>query len=103
MTRYAMMHWKYAAIVVALLIAPLAFALGSNGASQSAATKREKPAASHTAEGNGERIFQQNCSRCHRAPEGFPPRISGTVVRHMRVRASLSEKDARALLRFLNP
>ena len=37
-----------------------------------------------------QRIFEQNCSRCHTAPEGFSPRISGTIVRHMRVRASLA-------------
>jgi cytochrome c5 len=51
----------------------------------------------------GQRIFDQNCSRCHAAPEGFSPRISGTVVRHMRVRASLSRHDEQELLRFLNP
>ena len=51
----------------------------------------------------GERIFAQNCSRCHNAPEGFSPRISGTVVRHMRVRAQLSQHDAEELLRFFNP
>lgn len=51
----------------------------------------------------GEKKFQQNCSRCHNAPEGFSTRISGTVVRHMRVRASLSQKDAEAILHFLNP
>jgi hypothetical protein len=51
----------------------------------------------------GQRVFVQNCSRCHTAPSGFSPHISGTVVMHMRVRASLSEADAQALLRFLNP
>ena len=51
----------------------------------------------------GQRIFEQNCSRCHTAPEGFSSRISGTVVRHMRVRASLSKHDEQELLRFLNP
>ena len=51
----------------------------------------------------GEVKFQQNCSRCHNAPESLPPRISGTVVRHMRVRASLSKKDAEDILQFLNP
>jgi hypothetical protein len=40
---------------------------------------------------------------CHNAPEGFSPSISGTIVRHMRVRASLSKEDGKALLRFLNP
>jgi mono/diheme cytochrome c family protein len=51
----------------------------------------------------GERVFAQNCSRCHNPPDGFSPRISGSVVRHMRVRANLSEKDAQAVLRFFNP
>ena len=52
---------------------------------------------------DGERVFQQNCSRCHTAPDGFSPRISGTIVRHMRVRASLSQQDEEELLRFFNP
>jgi cytochrome c5 len=52
---------------------------------------------------DGQRVFKQNCSRCHTAPEGFSPSISGTVVRHMRVRASLSRHDEEALLRFFNP
>jgi len=51
----------------------------------------------------GDRIFQQHCSRCHNAPEGFSPRISGTIVRHMRVRASLSQHEEEELLRFFNP
>lgn len=54
-------------------------------------------------ENRGERIFQQNCSRCHTAPDSFSPSISGTIVRHMRVRASLSQRDEQELLRFLNP
>ena len=53
--------------------------------------------------GRGERVFNQNCSRCHEAPQTFPPQISGTIVRHMRVRASLSAQDEKALLKFLNP
>lgn len=52
---------------------------------------------------DGERVFAQNCSRCHNAPEGFSPRISGTISRHMRVRAQLSQHDEQELLRFLNP
>ena len=54
-------------------------------------------------EDDGARIFHQNCSRCHNTPEGFSPRVSGTVVRHMRVRASLSAEDEKQLLHFLNP
>jgi cytochrome c5 len=51
----------------------------------------------------GQRVFEQNCSRCHNAPDGFSPRITGTVLRHMRVRASLSQHDEQELLRFMNP
>jgi cytochrome c5 len=50
-----------------------------------------------------QQIFDQQCSRCHNAPEGFSPRISGTIIRHMRVRASLSQHEEAELLRFLNP
>lgn len=58
---------------------------------------------SNNKQSEGQRIFMQNCSRCHDAPEGFSERISGTIVRHMRVRASLSESDEKELLRFFNP
>ncbi|WP_158749920.1 hypothetical protein [Acidobacterium sp. S8] len=54
-------------------------------------------------EDEGQRLFEAHCSRCHTAPEGFSPNISGTVVRHMRVRASLSQHDEQELLRFFNP
>jgi cytochrome c5 len=51
----------------------------------------------------GEQAFKQNCSRCHDAPQSFSPRISGTVIRHMRVRASLNAQDEKRILKFLNP
>jgi cytochrome c5 len=54
-------------------------------------------------EDEGQKVFEQNCSRCHNAPEGFSPRISGSIVRHMRVRARLSKQDEEKLLRFFNP
>jgi cytochrome c5 len=61
------------------------------------------PYAKKAQETEGDRIFKQQCSRCHNAPDGFSPRISGTVVRHMRVRASLSKHDEEELMRFFNP
>jgi cytochrome c5 len=51
----------------------------------------------------GEKKFRQNCSRCHSAPEELSPRIAGTVLMHMRVRASLSAADERDILRYLAP
>jgi cytochrome c5 len=64
--------------------------------------KYEKPAKA-THEDEGDRIFKQNCSRCHSAPEGFSSRISGTIVLHMRVKANLSKHDQDELMRFFNP
>jgi cytochrome c5 len=51
----------------------------------------------------GERKFQANCSRCHNAPEQLSPRITGTVLQHMRVRALISTQDERDILRYLAP
>ena len=67
---------------------------------------RQQSTATHANNNNqseGQRVFDQNCGRCHTPPEGFSPRISGTIALHMRVRASLSEHDTQELLRFLNP
>jgi len=67
---------------------------------------RNKPAsrAVKTASPNrGAKVFEQNCSRCHNAPEGLSPSVSGAIAMHMRVRASLSEEDYKALRQFLNP
>jgi len=76
----------------------------SNTNKTPASAKKSEPATpDQTQDDEGERIFEQNCSRCHNAPQGFSPRISGTIVRHMRVRASLSKHDEEALLHFLNP
>lgn len=52
---------------------------------------------------DGQQVFEQNCSRCHNAPQGFSPSINVAVARHMRVRAGLSKEDEQAILRFLNP
>lgn len=71
---------------------------------QSGQTKPKAAAVKSTHQpSEGERIFAQNCARCHETPEGFSPSISATVVRHMRVRASLSAHDEQELLRFFNP
>jgi cytochrome c5 len=65
--------------------------------------KQYKSPKAAQSEDEGQRVFAQNCSRCHTAPEGFSPRISGAIARHMRLRANLSEHDEQVLLRFLNP
>jgi cytochrome c5 len=52
---------------------------------------------------HAEHVFQANCSRCHNPPDSLNPRVTGTIIRHMRVRANLSAADEQAILRFLNP
>ena len=51
----------------------------------------------------GQHKFDANCGRCHSFPEQLSPSITGTVVRHMRVRANLSAEDEKDILRFLAP
>jgi cytochrome c5 len=51
----------------------------------------------------GERVFTANCARCHTPPMALRPRITGTVIMHMRVRARLSKDDEKLLLRFMAP
>ena len=64
------------------------------------------PAVSHSAEYDamrleGEKRFHSNCARCHAAPPKFPARMMATIVRHMRVRAILTEEDSRLILHYM--
>ncbi len=104
----------FAAVVLALVAISWHPQAHSQTAKQDSTTAAPPPAApakkgqavtahSSQPQDEGERIFEQNCSRCHWAPDGFSSRISGTIIRHMRVRASLSQHEAEELLRFLNP
>ena len=49
----------------------------------------------------GEQRYRANCSRCHQAPPKFAPAAMGTVIRHMRVRAMITDEDMRAILKFM--
>jgi hypothetical protein len=49
----------------------------------------------------GEKRFRTNCGRCHAAPHKFPPRMMATIVRHMRVRATITEDDMRLVLFYM--
>jgi cytochrome c5 len=51
----------------------------------------------------GEEVFTANCARCHTPPMTLNPRVTGTVIAHMRVRARLSRKDEKLLLQYLAP
>jgi cytochrome c5 len=49
----------------------------------------------------GELRFRTNCGRCHAAPHKFPPRMMATIVRHMRVRATITDEDMRLVLFYM--
>jgi cytochrome c5 len=49
----------------------------------------------------GEQRFRANCGRCHAAPQKFTPRMMSTVLRHMRVRATITAEDRRLILFYM--
>ncbi|HXY14141.1 MAG TPA: cytochrome c [Terriglobales bacterium] len=49
----------------------------------------------------GEKRFRANCGRCHAAPQKFPPRMMATIIRHMRVRATITDEDVRLVLFYM--
>jgi len=49
----------------------------------------------------GEKRFRANCGRCHTAPEKFPPRMMATIIRHMRVRATITDEDMRLIFFYM--
>lgn len=96
-------HWIHISLGMILLASiPLISQTATSSAPQTSRVEKQ-PVKKTAAQLDGDQVFQQHCMRCHDTPESFSPRISGTVVRHMRVRASLSKQEEQALLRFLNP
>ena len=49
----------------------------------------------------GEQRFRANCGRCHAAPQKFPPRMMATILRHMQVRATITDEDRRLILFYM--
>ena len=93
-----------------VLVASLSAGEGSAGvdASGSSAAKNDSSATpvigasdSATLRIEGEQRFHANCGRCHAAPHKFPPRMMATVLRHMRVRATVTAEDRRLILLYM--
>jgi hypothetical protein len=40
--------------------------------------------------------------RCHASTQQYSPRMTKTIIMHMRVRANLTEDQAQAILEYLN-
>ena len=50
---------------------------------------------------DGEAVYKTNCTRCHNTPPSMNERQTRLVVSHLRVRANLTEVDAKAVLQYL--
>ena len=101
------MKFLVAAFLVASALALGSMAKGSSGGKD--ATKdcpaptvsAEQSAQNETMHVEGEKRFRSNCGRCHTAPPKFPPRMMATIVRHMRVRATITDQDMHLILRYM--
>ncbi len=95
-----------------LALAALVMLMGLAVASACATTpKKSAPASAASSPGNaaqddtmrleGEKRYRANCARCHAAPPKFPPRMMSTIVRHMRVRAMITDEEMRLILHYM--
>lgn len=93
------------AVWVVLAISVLAIA-ASNGVKDK---DKDAPAAAPTNTAaqddpmrlEGEKAYHANCGRCHMAPPKFAPRMMATIVRHMRVRATITDQEMRSILHYM--
>jgi mono/diheme cytochrome c family protein len=74
----------------------------SDSSAAAAANPKPTPRSIEAAERiEGEKRFRANCSRCHQSPHKYPPRVMATAIRHMRVRAMITDEDTRLILRYM--
>jgi hypothetical protein len=45
--------------------------------------------------------YKNNCMRCHTSTQQYSPRVTKTILMHMRVRANLTQEEAQAILKYL--
>jgi cytochrome c5 len=97
-------------LAVFLVACALSLGLMANASSGGQDAAKDSPAPTVSAEQSaqnqnmhfeGEKRFRSNCGRCHAAPPKFPPRMMATIVRHMRVRATITDQDMRLILRYM--
>lgn len=100
------MNAKFTVLATVLALATSAYTVGSPRKGESESSNASTPVAKSDADAESKRIqgeerFRANCSRCHAAPHKFPPRMMATIVRHMRVRAMITDEDMRLVLFYM--
>ena len=90
-----------AAGVVAALVCGTATAVWAS--ETKAQSNDKKPEAKKVRQRSGAELYEMNCNRCH--PERYPMEHTNaqwkTIMVHMRTRAQIPAKDAKAILKYL--
>jgi cytochrome c5 len=89
-------------VLVAMVLVAAAPATPDGAGKSTSATASDRSAQDDTLRLQGEKRFRANCGRCHTAPPKFAPRMTATIVRHMRVRATLTDEDTRLIIRYMS-
>lgn len=97
----SLMSAAFLALAMLLALAAAARTGGSKDASAPAAAATGSSAQDESLRLEGEKRFRSNCARCHTAPPRFAPRMMATIVRHMRVRANITDEEMRMILRYM--
>jgi mono/diheme cytochrome c family protein len=100
------MKTRIAALIFALALgsfvgASLVYAEGPSARKEAASAPVVHSYDAETMRVQGELRYRANCGRCHAAPRKFPPRMMATVLRHMRVRATITDEDMRLVLFYM--
>jgi cytochrome c5 len=96
-----------ASLVACAMSLGLAANAGSNGkdapkeTGATATAPADQAAQNESMHVEGEKRYRSNCARCHAAPPKFPPHMMATIVRHMRVRAAITDQDMHLILRYM--
>lgn len=97
----ANLGWTALAALFMLVLASTLFAASPSAKKAAESSPVVQVSDSDSMRVEGEKRFHSNCGRCHSAPQKFPPRMMGTIVRHMRVRATITEEDRRLILFYM--
>lgn len=90
-----------AVLLCSLALASSLFAGAPSSKKEEAGTLVVHSTEADTMRFQGEQRFRANCGRCHAAPQKFPPRMMATILRHMRVRATITAEDKRLILFYM--
>jgi mono/diheme cytochrome c family protein len=101
------MKTKILGLVAALALGSLIYGSQARAAGPSGKKDATAPVVAHSYDADtmrvqGEQRYRANCGRCHAAPQKFPPRMMATVLRHMRVRATITDEDMRLVLFYMS-